>query len=338
MKIDVQLGEFDLAKAGAEGKRLESMGFDALWSWETDRNPFLPLAMTALSTQKIQMGTNIAVAFPRTPMVTATMAWDLQRASHGRFMLGLGTQVRMHNKRRLSAPSDSPAPRVREYILCIRAIWDAFQNGAKPNFKGEFYEFTLLTPFFNPGPLEHPHIPIYLAGVKPLMCRVAGEVADGMHVHPFHSVRYLKEVLRPSVNDGAKLQGKSVEDLELFSPVFAVTGDTEAERSEREKATREQLSFYASTPNYRDVLELHGWTAIGEELSKKARAGDWESMGALISDEMLDTFAVSGDFNVVPKLLQERYSGVLDRVSIYYPVPPDADPEKWKRLTDAFHP
>ena len=337
MKFDVQLAEFDLDKISGEAHKLEEIGFDALWSWETSRNPFLPLAVAALVTSKIQLGTNIAVAFPRTPMITATVAWDIQRASKGRFLLGLGTQVRMHNERRLSAPADHPAARVRELILCIRAIWDAFQNGSKPNFKGEFYQFTLITPFFNPGPLEHPQIPIYLAGVKPLMCRVVGEVADGMHVHPFHSAQYLREVVRPNVDEGAKLRGLRVDDLELFSPIFVVTGADEAARSQAEQSVRDQIAFYASTPNYRDVLEFHGWEQTGEELSKLARKGAWGEMGKQISDEMLDTFALAAPMDMLPEMIQGRYEGLLDRVSLYTSLNPMAQSTQLQALAKGIH-
>lgn len=336
MKIDTQLGTFDLARVGTEAKRLEGMGFDALWSFESTHNPFLPLSAAALATSRIQVGTNIAVAFTRSPMTTAIVSWDMQRASKGRFMLGLGTQVRVHNERRLSSPWNAPAARVAELIRCIRAIWDCFQNGTKPAFKGEFYQFTLITPFFNPGPIDHPEIPIYLAGVKPLMCRTAGEVADGLHVHPLHSVRYLKEVVRPNMDEGARKSGRSVDDLELFAPVFAVTGESESERLKKEQEIRQQISFYASTPNYRDVMALHGWEDEAQALSKMARSGDWEAMGAQISDAMLDAFAVSGSLQQLPRILRERYAGLLQRVALYYPIAESSPETPWKGFVTAF--
>ena len=335
MRIDTQLGTYDLEKIAGEARRLEQMGFDALWSFESLHNPFLPLTLAALATSRLKVGTNIAVAFARSPMITATVAWDIQRASKGRFLLGLGTQVRAHNERRLSAPADSPAPRVKELIQCIRAIWDTFQNGSKPEFEGRFYKFTLITPFFNPGPIEHPRIPIFLAGVKPLMCRTAGEVADGFHVHPMHSVRYLNEVVRPNLDAGAKKRGKTVDDIELFAPVFAVTGDTEAERSQKEANIREQISFYAATPNYREVMALHGWESVARELSKLAREGEWERMGSHITDEMMDAFAVSEAGGDLPRVLRERYRGIVQRIGLYYPVPADAPEAPWQAFTSA---
>jgi probable F420-dependent oxidoreductase len=336
MKIDTQLGTFDLERVGPQAQRLERIGFDALWSFESTHNPFIPLSIAAMATSRLQVGTNIAVAFARSPMITATVAWDVQRASRGRFLLGLGTQVRVHNERRLSAPCDHPARRVKELIRCIRAIWDAFQNGSKPDFKGEFYQFTLITPFFNPGPIEHPDIPIFLAGVKPLMCRTAGEAADGFHVHPLHSVRYLKEVVRPNLDEGARKASRTVEDLQLYAPVFAVTGETEQERQEREREIRAQISFYASTPNYRDVMALHGWEEEAQQLSKLARAGEWGQMGAKVTDAMLDAFAVSAPPDRLGQVLRERYEGLLQRVSLYYPIA-ESDPDApWKDFATAF--
>ncbi|MEE8396181.1 MAG: TIGR03617 family F420-dependent LLM class oxidoreductase [bacterium] len=336
MKFDVQLTTYDLAKLPASARRLERMGFDGLWSWETDRNPYIPLAFAATATEKITLGTNIALAFPRTPMITAMAAWDIQRASAGRFLLGLGTQVRAHNERRLSAPSDSPAERVKEMIQCIRAIWDTFQNGTRPDFEGRFYQFRLITPFFNPGPIDHPRIPIFLAGVKARMCRTAGEVADGFHVHPFHSARYLREVVRPNLEEGAKKAGRALADLELFSPVFTVSGETEAERTAAEATVREQIAFYSSTPNYRDVLELHGWRATGEELSQMARRGEWAQMAGKISDEMLDTFAVAAPPTKLAAALRERYEGLVDRISLYVGIPDEGPEEPMQVFLRAF--
>ena len=336
MYLDTQLGEFDLSRVGAEAQRLERMGFDTLWSFETSHDPYLALGFAAVATQRIRLGTNIAVAFARTPMSTAMSAWDVARASQGRFILGLGTQVKPHIERRFSAVWGQPAARVKECIQCIRAIWDCWQTGSKPNFEGQFYQFKLMTPFFNPGPIAHPHIPIYLAGVNPAMARTAGEVADGFHVHPLHSVRYLKEVLQPALVAGARTRGKTVADLALCVPSFVITGDTPAERSGRERLVREQIAFYASTPNYRAVLELHGWVAIGEALSQKVRAGDFAGLGATVTDAMLDAFAISAPPEHVPRILRTRYEGLARHVSLYFPLA-SSDPEaKWQQFVQAF--
>lgn len=329
MKLDVQLGENDLKKLPAEALRLEKMGFDTLWSFEAAHNPFLPLTVAGLAAQKINVGTNIAVAFPRSPFVTAQVAWDVQKATGGRFILGLGTQVRMHNERRFSVASDSPAPRVKDMINCIRAIWNTFQNDAPADYQGRFYQFRLMSPFFNPGPIDHPDIPIFLAGVRPIMCKAAGEVADGLHAHPFHSVKYLKEVVRPAVDEGAKTRGKTVNDLEISAPVFAVLGETDGERTKMELEIRNQIAFYASTPNYRPVMALHGWEETAEKLSKMARAGEWDQMGKLITDEMLDTFALNVPFSKLADTIRNRYQGVLDRTALYFPLPKNAPVEPW---------
>ena len=337
IKLDTQLGQYDLGLVPAEAQRLERMGFDCIWSFETAHDPFLPLAFAARATSTVTIGTNIAVAFARAPFATAMTAWDLAQASNGRFILGLGTQVRAHNERRFSVPFVAPAARVKEYIQCVRAIWNTWQTGAKPAFQGEHYQFTLSTPVFAGSPSAHPHIPIYLAGVNPLMARTGGEVADGFHIHPMHSVKYLKEVLRPNIDAGARTRGKRVEDLVLCAPVFLVAGETEAERSEVELAVREQLAFYASTPNFRGVLELHGWAAIGEKLSGIVRKGDFKDLGKAVPDEMLDAFAVSASLDQAPAVLAARYRGLVNRISVYFPIPASHTQARWKQLTDAFH-
>jgi len=336
VKLDTQLGEYTLAKVPQEAQRLERMGFDALWSFETSHDPFLPLAFAAQATTRLRIGTNIAVAFARTPMALAMTSWDLAQASGGRFLLGIGTQVKPHIERRFSATWGQPAARVKDFIQCMRAIWDCWQNGTRPAYAGPFYQFKLMTPFFNPGPIDHPQIPVYLAGVNPTMGRTGGEVADGFHIHPMHSVRYLKEVLRPAIDEGAKTRGKRVDELELTAPAFVVSGGSPEETRQMERAVKEQLAFYASTPNYRAVLDLHGWVGVGEALSAKVRAGDFSNIGDSITDEMLDTFAVVAPPERVPQVLRRRYEGLVDRTSVYFPVP-KTDPEaKWKAFVEAF--
>ena len=337
MKLDAQMGEYDLRAVTGEARRLESLGFDALWTFETSHDPFIPLAFSAIATTRMQIGTNIAVAFARTPMATAMAAWDLSRASGGRFMLGLGTQVRGHIERRFGVEWGRPAARVREYVGCVRAIWDTFQHDAKPEFEGEFYRFKLMNPFFNPGPIETPDIRIFLAGVNPTLLRAAGEVSDGVHVHPFHSVRYLKEVMRPAVDEGARTRGKTVKDLELYAPIFVVTGTTPEETAGREQFVRQQIAMYASTPNYRVIMDLHGWLPVAEKLSRMVRRGEWEQISGQITDEMMSEFALAGPPEKIPGLLRARYEGVLDRVSLYYPIPKDDPDEAWKGFVADFH-
>ncbi len=266
----------------------------------------------------------------------AQTAWDLQHSSGGRFHLGLGTQVRAHIERRFSMPFDHPAKRVADYIRCLRAIWDTFQNDAKPDYRGEFYQFRLMNPFFNPGPIDHPDIPIYLAGVNPLMCRTAGEVADGFHVHPMNSAGFLRDVVRPAIAEGAAKRGKGVDDVALYAPIFAVTGDDQAEWDKAEREVRRQISFYASTPNYRVLLEYYGLEELGKELSQKARRGEWGEMPKHIPDSLMEEVAVIGKPGEIPAKLAARYNGLLDRVSLYFPIPAGDSTETWKAFADAF--
>lgn len=336
MKIDTQLRDFHPDQVPAEAQRFERMGFDAVWTFESAHDPFFPLLQAASATKALHIGTNIAVAFARSPFVTAQVAWDLQRASRGRFHLGLGTQVRAHVERRFSMPFEHPAARVTDYIRCVRAIWDTFQNGTRPAYEGPFYQFKLINPFFDPGPIDHPEIPIYLAGVNERMCRAAGEVADGFHVHPMNSVGYLNDIVKPALNDGAKLRGKTVDDIALYASVFAVTGETQAEKDASEQEVRRQISFYGSTPNYRALFEYHGFGAVAKELSVLMRAGDMEAMPKLVPDALMEAFAIQGDTDDLPRKMFERYDGILQRVSLYFPLSGTVSEAQWKAFVDRF--
>lgn len=318
LTLDAALRSYDLAEVAAQAQRFESLGLGAIWTQETQHDPFLPLAIAAAATNSIKLGTAIAVAFPRSPMLLAYTAWDLQKASRGRLILGLGSQVKAHNERRFSVKFESPGPKLREVVLALRSIWKSWQEGAPLDFRGEFYRFSLMTPFFNPGPISHPHVPIYVAGVNRYMCRMAGEVCDGLHVHPFHSPKYLREYVHPAVAEGLKLSGQSRKDFTFVSSTFTIAGDTETDRNRAAEAVRRQIAFYASTRTYEPVLAAHGWEGILPELHRKSLAGDWEGMSALISDEMLATFAVSGTLEQIGQQLRERYAGgLLDRTSLY---------------------
>ena len=307
-----------------------------LWTAETGHDPYLPIALAAEHTDHIKLGTSIAVAFPRSPMIHAMTAWDLAQQSGGRFILGLGTQVRGHNKRRFGVNWSKPGPQLREMIQMIRAVWDCFQNGAKPAFKGEFYEFTLMTPFFNPGPIEHPDIPIYIAGVNPYICRLAGELCDGFHVHPLHSVEYVEQYVKPWIAEGAARAGRSAQDVKLASTCFTIVGDTEEERDALRQMVRSQISFYASTPAYKGVFGAHGWEDVAPRLTEKSRVGDWGGMAELITDEMLDVFSVTGTWEDIAEKMQRRYDGVLDRIGFYIPFQAGQDEERWRRVVAAF--
>jgi probable F420-dependent oxidoreductase len=337
MKIDTAFRDPDLTTAARHAQRLEALGFDCLWGIETAHDPFLPLAIAAAHTERVNLGTNIAVAFARTPYVTATIAWDLQAWSKGRFFLGLGTQVRPHVERRFSMPFDRPTARIKDYIRCVRAIWDTFQHGSKPAYEGEFYRFTVTNPAFTPAPLAGPMPPIYMAGVNALMCRAAGEVADGFQVHSFNSAAYLRDVVRANLDQGARLQGKTVDDFSIYATVFVVTGETQAEWDRLERDVRSRIAFYASTPSYRAVLEYHGFDGIAKELSRLSRIGEWEQMTDMITDEMLETFAVVAKPAELPRAMRERYAGLATRVAMSQHVLRDDPDARWRQLTDGIH-
>jgi probable F420-dependent oxidoreductase len=337
VKLDIGLLTHDLKGIGEYARKAEALGFDALWSSETQHDVFLPLAVAAAGTKRIKLGTSIAVAFPRSPMITAYIAWDLQAASDGRFILGLGTQVKGHNERRFSVKWESPGPKLREIILALRAIWECWQNKTKLDFRGQFYTFNLMNPLFQPEPIAHPRIPIYIAGVNPYMCRLVGELCDGLHVHPFNSPKYLRELVLPAIDEGLRKSGRKRSDLELATFVFAVVGDTEKERHEAELAVRQQIAFYGSTRTYEPVLAAHGWQDLTPKLHRKSVEGDWKGMADLITDEMLAAYAVSGTYADIAQKIKERYSGLLDRVALYRHSQPSLDDPRWPALVKAFN-
>jgi len=336
VKLDVGMLTHDLKSIPDYARKVEALGYDCLWSAETQHDPFLPLAVAATVTSTIKLGTSIAVAFPRSPMILAHLAWDLARASGGRFVLGLGSQVKGHNERRFSVRFESPAPKMREVVLALRAIWDCWQNGTKLAFKGQFFRFDLMTPFFNPGPIEHPNVPVYIAGVNPTMCRVAGEVCDGLHVHPFNSPQYLRELVRPAVEEGMAKSARK--DFTYVTSSFVVVGDTEQEIVQQKAAVKQQIAFYASTRTYEPVLAVHGWQDLVPHLHRKSVEGDWKGMADLITDEMLETYAVVGSYATIAARLKERYAGLLDRTAFYQPYKqPTLDDPRLPRVIQEFN-
>ncbi|MGE0483753.1 MAG: TIGR03617 family F420-dependent LLM class oxidoreductase [Gammaproteobacteria bacterium] len=337
MKIDTLLAAAAPATVAAQAREFEAQGFDCAWTFEARSDAFLPLAHAAAATSRLEIGTNIAVAFARSPFSMAQIAWDLQRDSGGRMRLGLGTQVRAHIERRFSMPFDHPAARVTDYIRCVRAIWDTFQNGTRPNYDGPFYRFKVINDFFTGGPIDHPRIPVYLAGVNERMCQAAGEVADGFHVHPMHSVGYLRDVVRPALDAGARKEGRTVADLELYSPVFVITGETQAEMDEMERMVRRQVSFYGSTPSYAAVLEYHGHGALARQLNGLMREGRMDEMAAAIPEDFLEHVAIVDKPTAVGRRLRERYDGVLDRVSLYMTMGGEGNFTRWSELVQAIH-
>ncbi len=336
MKIDGGLGS-DLTKVPAAAKELESAGYSGGWTAETAHDPFFPLLLGAEHTSTLELGTSIAVAFARNPMTLAHIGWDLQRYSQGRFMLGLGSQIKPHITKRFSMEWSHPAARMREMILAIRAIWDTWQNGTKLDFRGDFYTHTLMTPFFTPdkGDLGNFGTPkIFLAGVGELMTEVAGEVCDGFLCHGFTTEKYLREVTIPALTRGRTKAGKTMEGFEIVGPSFVVTGTNEKEMELAAAGTRQQIAFYGSTPAYKGVLEIHGWGGLQEELNGLSKQGKWVDMGHLITDEILNTFAVVGEPERVAPELAARYGDVIQRISFYAPY--KSDPVRWLPVIDAL--
>jgi probable F420-dependent oxidoreductase len=331
MKIDGGIG-LDLDKAGAQARDAEEFGYDGVWVPETSRDPFLPLLLAAEHTERLEIGTSIAVAFARSPMTLANTAYDLTQYSKGRFVLGLGSQIKPHITKRFSMEWSKPAARMREMVLAMHAIWDSWMTGEKLDFRGDFYSHTLMTPFFNPGPHEYGHPRVFLAGVGPLMTEVAGEVCDGFFCHGFTTERYLREVTLPALEAGRRKAGKTMAGFEVCGPSFVVTGSTEQELEAAKVGTCQQLAFYGSTPAYRPVLELHGWGDLQTELNRLSKDGRWEEMGTLIDDEVLQTFAVVGEPEQIGPELQRRYGDVISRISFYAPYAADRD--RWRRVLD----
>lgn len=334
MKVDGGIGG-DLRDAAKAAMTQEEQGYDGLWAAETAHDPFFPLLLASQATQRVELGTGIAVAFARNPMNLAQIAWDMQAASEGRFILGLGSQIKPHITKRFSMPWSHPAARMREMILAIRAIWASWNDDTKLDFQGDFYTHTLMTPFFNPGPNPHGNAKIFLAGVGELMTEVAGEVCDGFLCHGFTTERYLREVTLPALERGAAKAGRTLADVEISGPAFVVTGATDEELTASRAGTKQQIAFYGSTPAYRGVLELHGWGGLQDDLNKMSKEGKWKEMGELITDDILDTFAVVGEPEQIAAGLQDRYGDIVQRVSFYAPYA--SDPERWRRVMEQLH-
>ncbi len=314
MRIDTNLSP-NLNLAAVAAKEAEDAGYDAVWTAETSHDPFFPLALAAPATSTIELGTSIAVAFARNPMVLANIGYDLNKLSDGRFVLGLGSQIKPHITKRFSMEWSKPAARMREMVEAMHAIWDCWQDGTRLDFKGDFYTHSIMTPFFDPGPNPAGKPRVYLAGVGPMMTKVAGEVCDGFFCHPFTTAEFLRDVTLPAIEEGRAITGRSADDFEVCLPAFVVTGNNEQEMAKAAAAVKGQISFYGSTPAYRGVLEHHGWGDLQTELNTMSKQGEWEAMAGLIDDDMLNTFAVVGEPSTIAAGLKERYSGSIQRLS-----------------------
>jgi probable F420-dependent oxidoreductase len=333
MKVETTIVAPTIPTIAESARRLEDAGYDSVVTPEAGHDPFLPLMVIAEHTQRLRFGTGVAIAFPRSPMVTAQIAWDLQRFSGGRFMLGLGTQVKGHNERRYSTPWPSPpGPRLKEYILCMKAIFKTFQQGARPDFQGKHYQFTLISPFFNPGPNEGDgHVPIYISAVNRYNCRLVGEVCDGIRMHAFNTAKYTEEVILPEIRAGAAKAGRKIEDIDLVGGAFIITGKNEEEVEKAKAPVRQQLSFYASTRAYHPVLETHGWD-IGEQLFRLSMEGNWPAMAQAITDEMLEEFAIIGTYDELVPKIKERYAGVVTTLDFGFGVRSTEESEQLAHL------
>lgn len=323
MRVDEKLAIDSLSQIKKVAQETETQGYSGLLSSESKHDPFLPLVTAAENTANIELGTCIAVAFARSPMTLAYTSWDLQHYSNGRFILGLGSQVKPHIERRFSMPWSRPAARMREMVSAIRAIWSSWQTGDRLNFSGDFYEHTLMTPFFSPGPQLHGAPKVVIAAVGNAMCEVVGEVCDGIFLHGFTTERYIREVTLPAIERGAQKSGRQLSDVEIFGLPLIATGNTEEEMAVAIKGVKDQIAFYGSTPTYRAVLELHGWGDLGDELHQLSLQKDdelrWSKMGDLITDEVLNTFAVVDEPQAVGATLLSRFGDVMDRLQFYAP-------------------
>ena len=318
LKVDGGVSS-QLANVVEAATTLERRGYDGCWTAEVSHDPFLPLTLAAEHTDAIELGTGIAVAFARNPMTVANVGWDLQEYSGGRLNLGLGSQIQPHIEKRFSMPWSRPVPRMREFVLAMREIWTCWRDGSKLSFEGDFYTHKLMTPMFTPEPHAYDFPKVFVAAVGEAMTEMAGEVADGVLAHAFTTKRYFEEVTTPALMRGMTRSGRQRSDFQVSCPVFVVTAQDDSELGAAAVATRKQIAFYGSTPAYRKVLELHGWGALQDELRSLSLKGDWDGMGALIDDEVLEAFAVVAPIDKLAAKIRDRCDGVIDRVMVGFP-------------------
>lgn len=334
MKIDGAILVDDPRDAGPLARRLEAAGYDGAFTFEGRHDPFLPLCVAAEHTERLELATAIAVGFARNPMTLAQLGYDLALHSRGRFVLGLGSQIRTHIERRFGAEWSKPAARMHELVRAIRAIWASWQDGAPLDFRGEFFRHTLMTPVFNPGPNPFGLPPIFVAGVGPRMTEVAGEVGDGYFVHPFHTRTFLDSATLPAIERGLAAAGRKRDAFTISCQVIVAAGDDDASLERAIQGAKAQISFYASTPAYRPVLECLDRAGLQPELNALSKRGAWLEMVGLIDDALLEEIAVVGRREEIAKKLHARCAGVADRVSLVAPFAPD--PELWADVVRAL--
>jgi probable F420-dependent oxidoreductase len=324
MRVSMSLPSHDWSLCGPAARQAEGDGFDSIQSNELKYDPFAPLAFAALATERVQLVTSVAIAFPRSPMIVANQAWDLHKHSKGRFVVGLGSQVKAHNERRFSVPWIAPAARLGEYVESLRAIFRCWEYGEKLNYKGKYYNFTLMTPEFSPPAQGLPLPPVAMAAVGPLMLKTAARVSDSVRLHSFATRKYLEDVVRPLLADELAAHGKSWENFEITGGGFIATGPDEATVREAAETVRYRVAFYGSTPAYRPVFDLHGLSDLGVKLTDMSKQGAWSKMAAEISDDVLDLFVARATYEALPEAIAKRYGGIVDTVSIDFAPGTDA--------------
>jgi probable F420-dependent oxidoreductase len=315
MRVLNTVPQDDLRLIAESAKASEAAGYDALMTMENKHDPFLPLAIAAVSTETIGLGTSVAIAFPRSPMVVANACWDLQIASRGRFVLGIGPQIRPHNERRFSVPWTPPVPRLREYVQALRAIWTSWEKGEKLNFQGQHYTFTLMPPYFVPPSLHMKMVPVTLAAVGRYSLRLAGEVADGARLHGFCTARYLQQEILSRIEEGMAKSGRSRADFEVTGGGFVATGKDEEAVAKAMDVVRGRIAFYGSTPAYWPVLELHGLGDLGRELNAMSKAGKWAEMAKRVPDDLVHLFAAVGTHAQIVNAIRQRF-GMVDAINL----------------------
>ena len=320
VKVFGSIPRDDLGEIPAAARWVEEMGYDGINTNEDFSSPFMALTLASEHTSRVLLGTSIAVVFPLSPMTVAYMSWELQKYSQGRFQLGMGSQVKDHIERRFSVPWLPPGPRMREYVLALNAIWESFQKGSPLRFQGEHYNFSLIAPHFNPGPIDYPPPKIFIAAVGPYMFRLAGELCDGVLPHGFMTAKYMEEVALPNIEKGLRKSGRSFNDIEIGAGGFLVMGRNEEELGEAFQAAKRRIAFYGSTRTYKSVMDIHGWGDVCLELNRLAAAGRWDDMPAKITGEMVEAFATIGTHDQIIDEIRARFGAYATQIGFNLPV------------------
>lgn len=334
MKVDAVLWEPNFSHLQDLSRDIEGLGYDGLFVPEIKHDPFLPLAIAARHTSRVEVGTSVALALPRNPIHLAHTGHDLQALSRGRCILGLGSQIRAHVEKRFSAEWSHPAARMEEVVLALQAIWRSWNEGVPLDFRGRFYRHLRMTPEFDPGPTGYGPPKVFLGGVGETMTEVVGRVADGLFVHSFATDRYLRQVTLPALERGLAQSGRTRDHIEVCLVPFVITGRSDEEIVFAREAVRRQIAFYGSTPAYRPVLELHGWGDVQRELHGLSKLGRWSEMAALVSDDILAAFAVDASVDDLGRAVDRRYGDLVDRVALLAPY--DQRPGHWSQLIERF--